>query len=502
MKRSVGFTYSLDKFGHSSSFQIALEAWRRGLTVTFINDVRRYRISSGKNTHFFSGSALIDDDLCLKAARICQNKADTKKYLYRNNVVVPKGKQFGPSYSNEEIINFAQSFGFPLVLKPTFGYQGKGVFTNIRDSASLKEYLINVRNKLNFKDIIIEERIEGDDLRIFVIGNKVVSVVKRVPANIMGNGVHSIKKLISIKNLERKNNIMLRKAPIVIDKEVISSLRSIGYNLNGIPKKGEKIFLRDKCNVSAGGDPLDITEDIPDNVKLIAINAVKAVPGLQHGGVDVLYKADNPDEPCVVIEINSYAMICGHLYPLEGKPREAIADLIDYYFPESIPKKGKNKNLFFDFNDIRTLLFDQKQFGGILSNNILTKVTLTPPATNKVVAKEIIVSGKVQCVGFRSSLQKEAVKLNLFGFVEYIKEKVKIVVAGNEENVKSFTELCKTGPANARVEDVCLTETNKPVYLGFHIKLKNWDYLVFEMKIILRAFKQRVNFYIKQKDIY
>ena len=496
-------TYAIDKFGHDSSFQIALEAWRRGLTVTFVNYVKHYKISSEYNTHFFNSSALIDDDLCLTAVQICKNKSETKKLLSESNVTTPRGKQFTPLDSDEDIIRYAESFDFPVVLKPNDGYQGKGVFTNIKNLYSFREYLVYVRHKLNFKDIIIEENIEGDDLRIFVIGDKAVSAIKRVPANITGNGKDSIKKLINNKNLQRNNNIMLRKAPIIIDKEIRGVLQSLGYSLNSIPKKGEKIFLRNKCNASAGGDPIDATEDIPDKVKDIAIQAIKAIPGLQHGGVDVLYNIDNPDVPCVVIEINAKAMICGHLYPLEGKRRETISDLIDYYFPESCANKGMNKDLFFDFNDIRTLLFDYKVYQNFLNRSTKTEVSLAPPPVSKVVKKKIIISGKVQGVGFRHWVQEKAIKLNLFGFAENIKsDRIKIVIAGEEENVKFLTDICKTGPVKAKIKDVFITDKSKPVYLGFHIKPKIWELLITEVKIVIRAIKQRVDYYTKRNNIY
>lgn len=496
-------SYSLVRHGADTYYQIPLEAWRRGLTVTFVKDSKHFRISSGNNTHFFTGSALIDDELCLRAGQICHYKEVTKQYLSKNNVSVPKGKYFDHSNTNEEVLSYAESFDFPLVLKPTNGSSGAGVFANVKDLVSLKECLVYVRTQLNYKSIIIEERIEGDDIRVFVVGNKVIAAAKRVPANITGNGKDSIKKLIKYKNIERNKNIMLRKSPIIIDKEVLDSLKLLGYNLSSIPRKGEKIFLRDKCNVSAGGDHVDITDDLPDRVKDIAIRAIKTVPGLQHGGVDVMYNVDNSDNPCAVIEINSRAMICGHLYPWEGKPREVIAALIDYHFPESIPNKEKNKNLYFDFDDIKIHLCDWREFGNITNCNAKTEVTLTPPATNKVVAREIIVSGKVQKVGFRSWAQERAKELNLFGFAENFKsDKVRIVVAGDEENVLSLAKLCKTGPSKARVEDLVIKETNQPVYLGFYIKLNMIEYLRNESKIALRLIKQRIVFYHKQKKMY
>jgi cyanophycin synthetase len=455
------------------------------------------------NTHVFVKSALIDDDLCRKAHEICKNKAETKKYLAKNNIPVPKGKQFDDSIPDEDILRYAESLGFPLVLKPTNGYQGLGVYSNIKNLKSLKESIDYVRHKLKFRDVILEERIEGDDFRISVIGGKVIASLKRIPPNITGDGINSIKKLIKDKNLARNKFIMLGKAPIVIDKEALAFIKSYGYNLNSVPPKGKRIFLNDKCNISTGGDPLDVTETIPQRLKDMAIKAIQSIPGLQHGGVDILCNTENPDGSCVVLEINSSAQIGGHLYPLKGKPRDVISELIDYYFPESIPNKGKNNNLFFDFDDVRNHLCDWSEFGSIINKDTYTEVTLTPPPDNKVISREIIVTGTVQKVGFRSWAKKQAEILGLFGFAENIKpDKMKIVVAGGEEKVMSLAELCKTGPPKARVVNIVIRETSKPVYLGFFIRPNLREYLRNEMKIALRLLKQRIIFFSKQEKIY
>ena len=50
------------------------------------------------------------------------------------------------------------------------------------------------------KDILIEEFIEGTEYRFFVIEGKTHAVLLRVPANVKGDGQHTIRELVEIKN--------------------------------------------------------------------------------------------------------------------------------------------------------------------------------------------------------------------------------------------------------------------------------------------------------------
>ncbi len=57
-------------------------------------------------------------------------------------------------------------------------------------------------------------------------------------------------------------------------------LEKQGYTLKSIPSKDERIFLKSKNNVSSGGDSVDVTDELTDEIKLVAVNAAKAIPGL------------------------------------------------------------------------------------------------------------------------------------------------------------------------------------------------------------------------------
>ena len=69
----------------------------------------------------------------------------------------------------------------------------------------------------------------------------------------------------------------------------------------------------------------------------------------------------------------------------------------------------------------------------------------------------ILVSGRVQGVGFRFRTQVEARKLSLTGFARNVSNgDVEIIAEGEEESLKQLIDFCKKGPLIARVEKVRL----------------------------------------------
>ena len=68
----------------------------------------------------------------------------------------------------------------------------------------------------------------------------------------------------------------------------------------------------------------------------------------------------------------------------------------------------------------------------------------------------VVVTGRVQGVGFRMSARAEALKLGLTGWVRNEPDgwAVRAVVEGDEGSVYRFLAWCKEGPPLARVTDV------------------------------------------------
>src|SRR5699024_9022173 len=183
---------------------------------------------------------------------------------------------------------------------------------------------------------VLEQHVEGREFRVYVVNDKGVAAYNRIPANITGDGESTIEELIKKKNLERRKNARLNSCLIDIDIEILKFIHKKGYSLESVPAKGEYLPLRQKTNVSSGVYPIDVTDTISEEIKQLAIDDVKAVPGLHHAGVDIIENATGKGKaPGYVIEINATAQIGGILFPLEGKARNIPAAIIDYYFPET-----------------------------------------------------------------------------------------------------------------------------------------------------------------------
>ena len=73
--------------------------------------------------------------------------------------------------------------------------------------------------------------------------------------------------------------------------------------------------------------------------------------------------------------------------------------------------------------------------------------------------KHIVISGRVQGVGFRYWLQSRAVKKNIFGWVKNkITGEVEALIIGHEKEVKDILKLCEQGPPSSRVDHVEINE--------------------------------------------
>lgn len=451
-----------------STYTLSLEAWRRGLKLKFYpvfdkeNRLKiRYSISNDKKTHHFSLS--MGDKVTKEAFNICQNKELTKQYLRKYGVPVPKGKMFGKDVDDEEILDFVKNLSFPLVFKPTDGNAGKGVFANIQSIEEFESIVPYVRHELGFKEVIVEEYIPGEEFRICVIEDRVLGAINRRPASILGDGIHTVKELIDQKNQIRKANPHLTSRLIRYDREINSMLKRKGYNMNSIPEKEERVFLREKSNLSAGGDAIDVTDQLTENLKDIAINAGKAIPGLAHYGVDMII--DKEKDTGVILEVNARPGLGGHLFPMEGQPRDFAKEIIDYYFPETTDVE--RSWLYFDFDSVIEPI----------KKRSASSVDVTPPPKRKIYGKKYIVYGKVQVVGYRAWIRRQALRRNLHGFVKNLDDgSVLIVVAGTDkEVVDEFKNVCFKGPKKAEVLDVNEFEWNKPVKLGFEIKRKELE---------------------------
>ena len=452
------------------AYLVALEGWRRGLSLTFYDHKttetdlkligfdpigKLFSLESETKKHFFYRTR--GDMITNEAVDIGTDKEAAKNYLSKAGVDVPQGFSFTSETPLEKIHESLAQMEGPLVLKPTFGSLGKGVTTNIKSEEVFFSSLEYIQSTYDYTDFLAEEYITGEDVRVYVVGDEVAAATKRIPANVTGDGYSTIRQLIEEKNEKRKLNPHTSTRLIKIDDRAKEYLSRQGLEFESMLDEGQTVFLKGESNISAGGDSIDITESLDENIKKMAVEAVAAIPDLHHAGVDLIVNENRG----AVIEINSTGSTALHTFPLYGEPQNVAEKIVDYYFPATRGLRTSNQ-LFFDYRSIL------KQ----LRANQLKNIEITDAPVGEIYAKRYVISGKVQKVGYRIWAENQAVPRGLHGYTRNLKNgKVVVVVGGLEKDkVDEFKDICWQGPKRAQVESVKEFIWKKEIQIGFEIK--------------------------------
>ncbi|PIC79776.1 bifunctional glutamate--cysteine ligase/glutathione synthetase [Sporosarcina sp. P18a] len=268
---------------------------------------------------------------------IMENKTVTKKILHQEGYHVPGGDEFS---NKEEALHAYKMFATtPFVVKPKTTNYGLGI-SIFKDGASYEDYEKAIT--LAFDEdssVLIEEFLDGTEYRFFVLHDKVLAIMLRVPANVTGDGTHTIKELVEEKNRDplRGTDHRTPLELIQLGELEILMLKGQGYQLDSIPKDGEIVYLRENSNVSTGGDSIDVTDQVSEDYKKIAVDAVAAL-GAKISGIDLIIEdldvpASNPGA-YGIIEANFNPSMYMHIYPYKGETRRVTTDILHYLFPE------------------------------------------------------------------------------------------------------------------------------------------------------------------------
>jgi acylphosphatase len=86
-------------------------------------------------------------------------------------------------------------------------------------------------------------------------------------------------------------------------------------------------------------------------------------------------------------------------------------------------------------------------------------------------AVDVIVSGRVQAVGFRAFIRRNAVMLGVRGYVENLGDgRVHAVLEGEDYQVEKLLELLRHGPPVAEVRAVSVRPADINRYQGFDVR--------------------------------
>lgn len=263
---------------------------------------------------------------------IAGDKETTKQLLDNAMIPVPRGVLIR---SEEGLGNIVKKLGFPLVIKPLNGHQGKGITSDITEYETL--YAAFRLAKQHSDSVIVEKHIKGNDYRFLVVGNKFIAASKRTPACVTGDGKSTIQQLIDEVNKDPRRGEGHGKVltKITVDDNTTDLLASKNMTVYTVPGKGECVFLKDTANLSTGGTAEDVTDVVhPDNI-LLAERAAMII-GLDVCGIDIM--ATDVTTPIsanggAVLEVNAAPGLRMHIAPAEGEPRNVGDPIVDLLFP-------------------------------------------------------------------------------------------------------------------------------------------------------------------------
>ncbi|MCX4029359.1 N-acetylglutaminylglutamine synthetase [Endozoicomonas sp. SM1973] len=298
---------------------IADEAMRRGIDV-IVQDYAENLFTLSLGGRKIRCHESLSDVTPAVSMHLCQQKALTHKILQSAGLNTPEHC----IYQSELQANAFLAKHQAIVVKPANSEQGRGITVNIQNHTTLMSAIERAQHES--ADILLEKFYQGLDLRIVVIGYQVVAAAIRKPAEIIGDGVHSIKCLVTYQS-RRRQAATGGESRIPIDSETERCITEQGYSWSTILPKGKQLFVCKTANLHTGGTLQDVTTNLSDTLRTVAEQAAQAL-AIPVVGLDFIVPSPNATE-YIIIEANERPGLENHA------PQPTAEKFIDLLFPLS-----------------------------------------------------------------------------------------------------------------------------------------------------------------------
>jgi cyanophycin synthetase len=265
------------------------------------------------------------------AETIAQDKELTRTLLAESGIPVPEGR---PVADAADAWAVAEEIGAPVVVKPRYGNQGRGVSVNVVTREEVERAWALAREQDS--SIVVERFVTGGDYRVLVVGGKMVAAARRHPPIVVGDGAATVRQLVDRVNEDprRCGDHATSLSPLVLDEVAAAVLREQGLTDESVPVVGRPVLLRRNANLSTGGTAEDVTDIVHPEVAARAVEAARII-GLDVAGIDMVMDDVTQSleaQRGVVIEVNAAPGLRMHLEPTVGTSRNVGAAIVDSLF--------------------------------------------------------------------------------------------------------------------------------------------------------------------------
>ncbi len=295
------------------------EARRRGIRVEIIDEEAGYF-----NLQMGGRSVICRESLTELTTAVAMSRCDDKRVTRR--LFKSAGLHVPAQQSADGGAGDAAFLGeyTRVVVKPARGEQGAGISVDVREEQELRRAVDLARSVC--PEVILEEMVDGQDLRVIVIDDEVVASAVRKPAMITGTGEHTVRALLEKYN-RRRAAATGGESRVPLDDETLRCLQVQGCAWDDVPAAGQMLLARKTANLHTGGTIHDVTGQLHGALREASVRAARAI-GIPVVGLDLLVPdVGRPDY--VLIEANERPGLANH------EPQPTAERFIDFLFPQT-----------------------------------------------------------------------------------------------------------------------------------------------------------------------
>ena len=176
--------------------------------------------------------------------------------------------------------------------------------------------------------MLLEQCVEGRDLRLIVINYRLVAAAIRRPAYVVGDGKRTVRQLIETQS-RRRSAATGGESSIPMDAETERTIHAAGRDMDSVLPEGEELQVRKTANLHTGGTIHDVTDTVHPELVTAAVKAARAIE-IPVVGIDFMVRSTSgPDY--AFIEANERPGLANH------EPQPTAERFVDLLFPLSLP---------------------------------------------------------------------------------------------------------------------------------------------------------------------
>ena len=259
---------------------LAKAASARGIPLSVVAASERpfLALGHGVKRHVFWKN--FTQDTSYIATTLSTRKDITSRLLREAGLPAPRNVAVADAQS---AVSAAESFGYPVVVKPAATDFGRGVTV---DNLNSEHVYKAFQYAAQWGQVIVEQQIFGHNHRLLIVRGCCVRVMRTLPASVTGDGELTVSELVNQNNLDRKDGLTAGFR-ITLDDQAVEILARQGLTPSSIPADGQIVVVSGNSNRHNGAPAELVTELAHPEVLDLGVKAA-ALLGIDVAGVDYI----------------------------------------------------------------------------------------------------------------------------------------------------------------------------------------------------------------------